>query len=124
VPRRRKDNANAEEQALGHRLREIRLRRGMTQAEVAEEIGINQPLVSQYEKGVLRLHGALVAAFAKALSATPDEIFGVKKAQGNGHVKDRRFLHRLQLIDSLPKRDRQVLLRTIDNFLKGSRAAS
>jgi transcriptional regulator with XRE-family HTH domain len=124
VPRRRKQiSAPLDEKAIGKRLRDLRLRQGMTQAEVAEELAINQPLVSQYEKGVLRLHGTLVAAFARALSVTPDEIFGIKASKENGHAKDRRFLHRLRQIDALPKRDRQALLRTIDTFLKGSRTS-
>jgi len=105
------------EKTIGERLREVRLRQGMTQAELAEDLGITQAIVSAYEKGTIRMHGALVAAFAKLLHASADELLGLEKAKQNGHVKDRRFLRRLERIDLLSKRDRQSLLGTIDAFL-------
>jgi transcriptional regulator with XRE-family HTH domain len=75
-------------------------------------------LVSQYELGKTRIHGALVAAFAKALGASADEILGLKPSKENGALKDRRFLRRLEQIDKLPRRRKDALLVTIDAFLK------
>jgi transcriptional regulator with XRE-family HTH domain len=121
VPRRRKDIAPSDEKLIGRRLRELRLRQGLTQAEVAGKVGLNQPLVSQYERGDVRLHGALVARFAKALKASADEILGIDHGNGDdGAPQDRRFVRRLQKIETLPDRSKQVLLKTIDTFLKGS----
>lgn len=89
----------------------------MTQVEVADELDINQSIVSDYENGVIRVHAALVAGFARVLKASADEILGLKALRGNGHIKDRRFVRRLEDIDKLSKRDRQLLLGTIDAFL-------
>jgi hypothetical protein len=80
---------------------------------------MTQALVSDYERGKLRLHGGLVVAFAKALRVSSDEILGLKELNGHGPFKDRRFLKRPGRIDKLPRRDRQVLLATIDKFLAG-----
>lgn len=64
--------------ALGLRLREVRLERGMTMAALAERIGVTQPAISQWESGrerpgretLQRLAGALgVTAEALALRA-------------------------------------------------------
>jgi phage repressor protein C with HTH and peptisase S24 domain len=64
--------------ALGLRLRELRLERGMTMAALAERIGVTQPAISQWESGrerpgretLQRLAGALgVTAEALALRA-------------------------------------------------------
>ncbi|MBN1919276.1 MAG: helix-turn-helix transcriptional regulator [Verrucomicrobia bacterium] len=118
MPRRRKSYvAPVGETAIGDRLRQLRLRRGMTQVELAKELGITQSAVSDYEKGEARMHAALVAAFAKALHVSTDQILGFEKPPDNGHVKDRRFLRRLERIDQLSKRDRQSLLNTIDAYL-------
>jgi len=92
----------------------------MTQMELAEKLGIRQVLVSQYELGKVRVHGALIAAFAKALRTSADVILGVKESKENGLIKDRRFLRRLEQIDRLPRRKKDALLTTIDAFLKGS----
>lgn len=109
--------APVDEKTIGERLRQLRLRRGMTQAELAKGLGITQAIVSGYETGSVRIHAALVAAFARALSASADEILGIEKPKQNGHIKDRRFMRRLENIDLLSKRDRQSLLGTIDAFL-------
>ena len=85
---------------------------------MAEQLGIPQVLVSEYELGKTRVHGALVAAFAKALSASADEILCIKAPKENGLIKDRRFLRRLDQIDKLPRRRKEALLVTIDAFLK------
>jgi transcriptional regulator with XRE-family HTH domain len=105
---------------IGRRLRDIRISRDVTQEEIAAKLGMTQALVSDYERGKLRLHGGLIVAFARALKVTSDEILGLKGHPGNGVFGDRRFLRRLERIDRLSKREKQVLLATLDNFLKGA----
>lgn len=106
-----------DEKAIGQRLKDLRLRRGMTQVEVARELGINQSAVSEYEKGQIRMHAALIAGFASVLQSSADEILGIEELKQSSHIKDRRFVRRLEKVDKLSKRDRQSLLGTIDAFL-------
>jgi transcriptional regulator with XRE-family HTH domain len=108
-----------DDKAFGKRLQEIRKRRGLSQVEVADRLGIHQSLISQYERGYLRLHGALLVRLAEALKTTPDEILAVKKARGNGddQTLDRRFVRRLRKIDKLTAHEKKLLLGTIDAFL-------
>ena len=119
MPRTRKHYvAPVDEPTIGQRLKDLRLRRGMTQGpRLAKELGVNQSAISDYEKGVVRVHAALIAASAKVLKVSADEILALEKPKANGRVKDRRFVRRLDQIDRLPKRDRQTLLGTIDAFL-------
>jgi transcriptional regulator with XRE-family HTH domain len=106
-----------DEKTIGRRLRELRQRRGLTQAEVAEQVGIDQTLVSNYERGAARLHGALVAGFAKALKASADEILGLKdvtaKKPSNG-----RLLRRIQRIEELPATDQRSVLKFLGALLE------
>lgn len=120
MARRGRYIAPVDEKTIGSKLREIRKRRGLTQVELAEKLGIGQVLVSQYELGEARVHGALVAAFAKALRTSADEILGLKPSKENGAMKDRRFLRRLPQIDRLPRRKKDALLTTIDALLRDS----
>jgi transcriptional regulator with XRE-family HTH domain len=121
LPRVGKFVAPVDEKTIARNLRELRKRRGMSQVRLAEKLGIQQVLVSQYELGKVRVHGALVAAFARALRTSSDEILGLKEFKENGSViKDRRFLRRLEQIDRLPRRKKDALLTTIDAFLKQS----
>lgn len=120
MKRKLKDASAGDAKAIARRLREVRNRRALSQAKLAELVGITQTLVSDYEVGRLRLNAALVLRFAKALQVTSDELLGLKESKENGFLKDRRFIRRFQEIDKLPRSEKQALLKTIDHFLRGA----
>jgi transcriptional regulator with XRE-family HTH domain len=117
VPRRRAYITPVDETTIGHRLREIRRRRGLTQTEVAEQLGIDQTLVSNYERGAARLHGALVAGFAKALRVSADEILATKQPSTRDSPVNGRLLRRLQRIEELPRADQKAVLKFLGALL-------
>jgi transcriptional regulator with XRE-family HTH domain len=108
------------EKLIGSRIVEIRKRLGMPQVELAAKLGMSQSILSRYERGTIRLHGALVAEFARVLQVSADELLGLKepKAANGNRPLGRRFRRRLERIESLPRRKQQALLTTIDAFLK------
>ena len=112
--------APVDEKTIAKRLRELRKARGKSQVEVADALGIAQALVSEYERGTVRLHGAIVAAFAKLYEVSADEVLGLKTPKTNGSFKDRRFFRRLERLEKLPRRAKQALLNTIDTYLAGA----
>ncbi len=96
LAQRRRFVAPVDDKAISRRLAEIRRSRGLTQVELAAKLGLNQPLVSQYERGDIRMHASLVAAFARALRVSADELLGLQPTRGNG-------------LPSLPRRQRSGL---------------
>jgi transcriptional regulator with XRE-family HTH domain len=95
----------------------------MTQVELAERLGVSQPIVSDYERGELRLHGELIVRLTEILRVSAEELLGLDSPRPmTAPLKHRRVLRRLQEIDRLPRRDQQALLRTIDAFLKSARS--
>jgi transcriptional regulator with XRE-family HTH domain len=113
-----------DQKAIGRRLREIRESRGITQVELASRLKTKQALISAYELGNVRMHGALIAAFAQTLDATADEILGIESKKRTGNANDRRVVRLLQDINVLSKRERDTLLKTIAHFVRGARAAA
>jgi transcriptional regulator with XRE-family HTH domain len=108
----------AHAESFGARLARVRKERGFTQVELAERVDMIQALISDYERDKLRPYADVVARFARALDVSTDELLGIAKAdKKNGASLNRRLLRRLQLIDRLPKRDQDALLRTIDAFI-------
>jgi len=102
----------------GARIAQFRKDKGMTQKVLAERLGVSQPVVSDYETGVIRLPADVVVEIAKLLAVTTDEILGLKaEARSASGLKNRRLSRRLRAIDALPKRDQEALLRTIDAFI-------
>jgi transcriptional regulator with XRE-family HTH domain len=105
------------EESIGQRMARLRRERGITQVELAEMLGIVQPMVSAYENGGLRLHGELIVELTKILDVTADQLLGLKETK-NGTPKNGRLLRKLQQLELLPRRDQQALMRTIEAFLQ------
>jgi transcriptional regulator with XRE-family HTH domain len=121
--RPRSDAEKAKDVALGKRITALRKERGYTQIELSEKLDTTQVIISDYERGKLRPHPDMIVRLAKALSVSTDELLGVKSPDSSGAVVSRRVLRRLKAIDSLPKRDKDALLRTIDAFLSARKAS-
>jgi transcriptional regulator with XRE-family HTH domain len=66
------------EETIGQRIARIRKKKKISQQKLAEEIGIKRVLVSDYERGKVRLYDEMVARFAIALEVTTDELLGLK----------------------------------------------
>lgn len=110
----------AEEQAIGRRIQALRKRRGMTQAQFAAALGLTQALVSHYERGAVRVHGALVAEMARALATSTDEILGLKASEsGSGEAGvSARTMRRLQRIIELKPEDQRAVLKYLEALLE------
>lgn len=122
MPRRR-TTPTSPERLIGTRITAIRKRQAMTQVELAAALGMDQSLLSRYERGALRLHGALVADLARVLHVTTDEILGLEASKTTGPLAERRVVRRIQDIERLPRRKKEILLSTIDSFLRGATAS-
>ena len=79
---------------------------------------ISQPVISHYESGRLRAPPEFILKFADIVGVSTDQVLGREKAEkADEHGLDRRFLRRLKVVQGLPKRDQDALLRTIDAFI-------
>ena len=107
-----------DDKAFGKRLQEIRKRRGVSQVALGRILGLHQSLISQYERGYVRLHGSLIVRLALALQTSPDEILAAETPENTvSQTSDRRFIRRLDKIDKLSPHQKKILLGTIDAFL-------
>ena len=123
MPRRSVHTPISEDVKIGARLKDARLHRGIQQKDLAAQLGLEQSALSRYERGEMRLPSSLLARIARALKVTSDEILGLKDLKRGAVVRDQRFLKRLQAIDSLPERQKDALLTTIDGLLKSAKAS-
>jgi transcriptional regulator with XRE-family HTH domain len=121
MPSRRRAVAKDLTESIAERLARIRKQRGITQTELADYLGISQSNVSLYERGELRLHGDVILKLTKILNVSADELLGAEPARTDALVKDRRFLRRLAIVDQLPRRDKDALLRILNAFIARTR---
>jgi transcriptional regulator with XRE-family HTH domain len=111
-------NAASGKEVLGQRLARIRKERGLTQQQLAERTGVIQVLISDYERGKLRLNADMIVRFAEALNVTTDELLrGKKSAAAPKRQPSLKLLRRMEQIENLPPYRQRALLTTIDGFL-------
>jgi len=109
---------------IGERLRALRVQRDMSQAALAASLSTKQANISDIERGARGLTIQQLVKICRVLKTTPNAVLGEKEAEKNTPPHDRRLLRQMQQLQALPKRKRQALLTTLDEFLKGAGAAA
>jgi transcriptional regulator with XRE-family HTH domain len=114
-----RDSAKTVNRALGRRLAHFRKQRGYSQQELARRVGAVQVVISDYERGKLRLSAEMALRFATALDLPIQELLQTTKpfSVDTAPKPSRRLLRRLERIERLPRRKQEALLTTIDAFL-------
>jgi transcriptional regulator with XRE-family HTH domain len=109
------------EESIGQRIARLRKERGYTQAGLANKIGIIQHLVSDYEKGKLRLYDAMVSRFALALNVSSDEILGLKNGQKDTIRPSLKIIRRMKALEALPPNKQRTILDSLDLMIQSAR---
>lgn len=106
--------------SIGGRVAQLRKERGVTQVELAQALGVSQPVVSEYEKGSIPLRADQLLTISRLLRTSSDVLLGLKAEAPLSSAADTRLARRLREAQRLPRRDRDALLRTLDAFLSRS----
>lgn len=101
----------------------------MTQAELADRIGISRRAAVYYEAEGGSPSAELLAEYAQALEVTTDVLAGLKSAPKSATAEqpeNLRLWRRMKRIESLPPHDRKAVLKMIDAMTEraGRRKAS
>ncbi len=106
-------------ESLGRRLARLRKERGYTQHQLADEIGITQKLISDYELEKIRPYPEMIARFALTLRVSTDILIGIQDNDNSESEPNLKIMQRMRKIEELPPAKQKVLLQNIDMFLKG-----
>jgi len=68
------------------RIRELRQARGLSQARVAEDVGVSKPAVCKWETGVSVPRTELLPLLARVLDCSIDELFGGEQKDTQGEA--------------------------------------
>lgn len=118
IPKRKLPPLELTDESIGERIARLRKQQGLTQQQLGEKIGISFNIVSDYERGRLRLYDEMVARFALALGVSSDELLGLNEArQENTQVPSRRIAARIQRIQQLSESQQKTILRSLDMML-------
>jgi len=108
---------------IGPIIKLVRTRRGLSQAELADMVGVSREAIVAYEAGRVRLLDDMIARLARALTISADELLGIKKGEPSEDAEPSvRLVRRMQKIQKLPAAQQKALLKNIDMFLKAAEA--
>lgn len=106
-------------ETFGSRLARLRKSQGLTQKELAEKIGIGSTLISDYERGKLRLFDENIVKIAEALGISTDELLGFNQEKQVSENVSLRIMKRVKKIENLPPFKQKTLFQIIDGYIKG-----
>ena len=109
-------------EGFGERLAQIRQSRAMTQAELAEAVGVSRRVIAYYEHQDAQPPGAMLVDLAKALRVSADQLLGLKPPKDKTSPKTARLLKRLQKVERLPPPDQRVVFKLVEGLLERARA--
>jgi len=122
MPKARKKPKNTQESrlaAIGKRLQSIRKKRGLTQKELGEKLGLTREAIASYEAGRSHLMDTTLIDIAGVLRVSVNEILGLER-QTADHPISRRWAKRMEIIESLPDSVKKHILRTLDDVIKAN----
>jgi ribosome-binding protein aMBF1 (putative translation factor) len=77
---------------IAERIVRMRKERGITQIQLAETLGVTQPMISRLERGDYRFTDETLVAIAKLYKVSADEILGLKSTDEANPFVSRRWL--------------------------------
>jgi transcriptional regulator with XRE-family HTH domain len=106
--------------AIGKSLQLIRKRRGLTQKNLGERIGVTRESITAYEAGRTHLMDTTLLDMAAVLRVSVNEILGLERRAIETPIISRRWAKRIAVIESLPESVKKHILRTLDDVIKAN----
>lgn len=102
---------------LGLRIAALRNDRGLTQAQLAETLGVSQQQMLSFEKGRRRIAVATLPKLARALGVSIEELVGAGSRPGKRGPAP-RLQHQLERLQQLPRSKQRFVSEFIDTILQ------
>ena len=108
------------EETVGARIRAARLERGMTQADLAEEVGVSRSAVAQWETERSGQVRGNLTRIASVLAVTVEHLLSGGAAPGLAGPENATELALLRLYRACTEDDRAFLLRTATRLARAA----
>lgn len=111
-----------DDKSIGERINNIRKQKGLTQQDLAEIVGIERRLISEYETGRVRIYDEMIARIAMALNVSTDILHGIKRQEITSEANITiRYTKRIKEIEKLPEHKKRAVLKTLDDSIKANK---
>ena len=105
---------------IGNSIKAIRKKRGLTQKELGDKIGLTREAVAAYEAGRTHLIDTTILDMATALRVPVKEILGLERQNEETPLYSRRWAKRMAVIEGMPENVKKYILRILDDVIKAN----
>jgi transcriptional regulator with XRE-family HTH domain len=105
--------------SFGKKLRECREAKGLSQSELARQLGTNHSIIGKYERDEVKPTIDVVKKIANMLETTVGYLLG--ESDDINLLKDPLMLKRLNDINHLLEKDKDNILYTLDGLLRDAK---
>lgn len=117
-----KAEAETSLKGFGPRLRALREKRGLSQQELADLIGIHMSQLSRLERSVSTPSAETVLSLARALRATTDALLrGDRAGEQELEIQNVRLYERFRVLEGLGDDAQEVAIKVIDALIAKER---
>ena len=102
--------------ALGKRIAELRKAQGLTQQQLAGELGIAQQTLAHYEGARLRVPASMLVQLAQMLAVPVDVLIGEKSGPARRGPAP-KLQRQIERITQLPKPKQRFVMEMLDTVL-------
>lgn len=112
------DELALEPETIGARVRMLRKRRGLSQKQLSEKVGVHYTHISRYERGQSRPSADGLKRLANVLGVSVDYLLeGTKEEAAKATFDDRELLRMFKEVEQLPADEKAVVKTFLDAFL-------
>ncbi len=109
---------------FGRRLAELRRRRGLSQRELGQAVGVSKRVIVYYESVGAQPPGAMLVDLARALEVSTDELLGIRALRELPRPKTARLWKRFRQVEELAPADQRAVFKMIDALIETQRRAA
>lgn len=107
---------------LGAKVAELRKAEGITQVQMAEQLGVSQQTINSYEVGRRRIPVSTLPVLASMLGVAMEELIGTSPVAARKRGPTPKLQQQMERIQRLPKAQQRMVMHTLDTLLKGASA--
>lgn len=110
-------NSEKKQSDFGQRLKELRQKKGLTQAELAEASGMSRRMIVHYESYVKMPPTNKIKKIAEAMGVSSDDLIGIQKSSSKNKKEPElsyKLMKKLKVVEELPTRDQNTIFSLIN----------
>jgi transcriptional regulator with XRE-family HTH domain len=103
---------------LGQRIAAAREQAGISQAQLAERLGVTQPTVAYWERQAVNIRSDVLTRIARALDVSSDELLGTKPAKSRAVKPAGKARQAFDAVSRLPRRQQAKIVEVVEAMVE------